>query len=205
MARPTGTRNPGFAGRREKLLTRLHTALVVSGPPPSLRSLAAAAGVSIPTLRHYFGDRAAILGAVYENARADGREPLSHVAQPQGSPLESVEELLRFAWAGLEQGGVGSLHGLGLREGLADPAAARGYRNDVLEPTLDAFAERLAAHHDANEMVIPDPRRAAVQLLGPLLLAWLHQHPLGGDSDHEIDVDELLTETAAAFVRGHGG
>ena len=103
----------------------------------------------------------------------------------------------------MEHGGVGRLHELGLREGLADPAVGAAYRREVLDPTLDAFAARLSAHALKGELAIPDARRAAAGLLGPLLLSHLHQDSLAGAPDRPLDADLMIADLAAAFLRAH--
>ena len=203
MPRPAGSANADFAAKRAALLDALLAALLDAAEPPSLRALARAAGAAVPTLNHYFGDRPAVLAAVFAHAHARGAEPLRVAATPDGPAESSVPALLRHAWAGLDRGGVGRLHELGLREGLADPAVAAAYRRGVLDPTLDAFAARLAAHALKGELAVPDPRRAAAALLGPLLLARLHQAGLHGAADRPIDPDALIEDLAAAFLRGH--
>ena len=202
MPRPAGSTNADHDAKRSALLGVLLGALLDAAEPPSLRALARAAGVAVPTLRHYFGDRDAVLAAVFAHARADGAEPLRVAATPAGPAAESVAALLRHAAAGLAHGGVGRLNELGLREGLANPAAGAAYRADVLDPTLDAFAARLAAHAAAGELDVPDPRAAALQLLAPLLVHFLHQDSLGGAADRAIDAEALVADLAAAFVRG---
>ena len=202
MARPAGSTNADHDEKRAALLGSLLAALLAATGPPSLRALARAAGVTVPTLRHYFGDRDAVLAAVFAHARADGAGPLRVAATPDGPAAASVAALLRHAAAGLTHGGVGRLNELGLREGLANPAAGAAYRREVLDPTLDAFAARLAAHAAAGELDVPDPRAAALELLAPLLMHFLHQTSLGGAADRPLDGERLIDDLAAAFVRG---
>ena len=203
MARPRGTPSPDFDAKRGVLLDRLLAALVEPGESPSLRGLARAAGASVPTLRHYFGDRDAVLAAVFAHCRNHAAEELRAAATPAGPVEESIPALLRHAAAGIEHAGVGRLNELGLREGLQGASAASAYLADVLDPTIDAFAERIAAHVAAGELRPMDSRRAALQLLSPLLMAFLHQRSLGGAVDRPLDLSTLVNETAATFVRGN--
>ena len=203
MPRPRGAPNADHDAKRAALLDRLLTALTESREPPSLRGLAAAAGVSTPTLRHYFGDRDAVLAAVFAHCRRRAAGELRTAATPAGPVAASVHGLLEHAAAGFAHAGLGRLHELGLREGLTGPAAAAAYLSDVLDPTLDAFAARLAAHVAAGELRPLDPRRAAVQLLAPLLVAHLHQRGLGGADGRPLDLPALIAETADTFVRGN--
>jgi len=48
-----------------------------------------------------------------------------------------------------------------------------------------------------------DCRIAALELLGPLVLAGLHQDQLSGASTHPLNLDLLASELAASFVRSH--
>ena len=203
MARPKGATNADFELKRQQLLGRLLTGLIESDGPPSLRGLAQAAGVSVPTLRHYFGDREAVVAAVFAFCRDHAADELRIAATPEGPVDKSIAALLRHAVAGLEYGGLGHLNELGLREGLANAATATAYLSDVLDPTLQAFATRIASHVDSGELRALTPRTAAMQLLAPLLLAFLHQHSLGGAATNPIDLDTLIEDIATTFVRGN--
>ena len=69
MARTAGARNADFVQRRKALIDKARLRLSSQdGGVPSSRELALAAGVSVPTLRHYFGTREALVKAVFTNA-----------------------------------------------------------------------------------------------------------------------------------------
>ena len=203
MARPPGVTNADFPAKRAALLESLFAALVETDETPSLRGLARAAGVSVPTLRHYFGDRDGVVAAVFAHCRTEAAEELRTAATPAGDVETSIAELLRHAAGGMQHAGFGRLNEMGLREGLASSAAAAAYLQDVLEPTLAAFAERIRAHVEAGELRRLDARTAAVQLLSPLLVAFLHQHSLGGAATWPLEFEVLVETTAATFVRGN--
>ena len=205
MARPSGSRNEGYDERRSALIARLRERLREPGPRPSLRELSAAAQVSLPTLRHYFTDREGLVRAVMTDELDEGREPLSIAATPSGPLERSVRDLLEHAATGLAGHGLTDAHAVGLAEGLASAASAADYLNRALEPTLEAFAARLAEHERRGELRPGmDLRVAALQLLAPLLLAHLHQSRLGGDETHPLDLVALRDELAVGFVRGNG-
>ena len=65
MSRTKGARSAGHEERRAALLKAFRERLLARNlPPPSLRELAAAAGVTIPTVRHYFGRREDLIEAL---------------------------------------------------------------------------------------------------------------------------------------------
>ena len=207
MARTRGARNEAYDDKRAALLSALRARLRAPGPAPSLRELAAAAGVAVPTLRHYFGDREGIVRAVMEDELAGGAAPggpLEVAATPSGAFAESVRALLRHADGGFVHGGLTEAHGVGLAEGLPSATLGPDYLRLALDPTIDAFAARLRAHQEAGEMRGDvDARAAAVQLLAPLVMARLHQDRLGGRASSPLDVEVMLDQQAEAFARGY--
>ena len=73
MPRPKGVRDADYNNKRTALLHRMMEQVIGREPArPSMRQLADAAGVSVPTLRHYFGDRTAVFAAMLEEYRRLG-------------------------------------------------------------------------------------------------------------------------------------
>jgi AcrR family transcriptional regulator len=207
MARTKGARNEGFEARRTALIAALRDRLRAPGPAPSMRELASAADVTVPTLRHYFADREGVLRAVMKDELADGSKPngpLEVAATPSGPFAASVRDLLRHADEGFVFGGLTDSHAMGLAEGIRADATAADYLRLALDPTIDAFAARLRAHQECSEMRTDvDARAAAVQLLSPLVIARLHQDRFGGRMANPIDLAAMLDQQAEAFVRGY--
>ena len=207
MARTKGARNEGFEAKRTALIAALRDRLRAVGPTPSFRELAAAANVSVPTLRHYFADRDGVVRAVMEDELAGGAAPggpLEIAATPEGAFADSIRALLRHADDGFRYGGLTEAHAMGLAEGLTSEGLAADYLGLALDPTIDAFGARLRAHQEAGEMrADADPRAAAVQLLAPLFVARLHQDRLGGRDTAAIDMTAMLDQQSEAFVRGY--
>ena len=189
------------------LLTALRERLRAGGSPASLRELAAAGGVTMPTLKHYFGDRDAIVRAVMEDELEGGGEadgPLKVAAAPSGPFAQSIRDLLAHADAGFVYGGLTLSHAMGLSEGIRSRELGSAYLDLALDPTIAAFAARLQAHQNQGEMRTDvDPRAAAIQLLAPLVVARLHQDRLGGCDMNPFDISAMLDQQAEAFVRGY--
>jgi AcrR family transcriptional regulator len=170
----------------------------------SYRDLAEAAKVSVSTLQHYFGRRADIITAVLMEARAQAAPYLAHMSQPSGSFEVSIRDALAYFRLGFERFGLDDLHALGLAEGLRNREIGPVFVEQVLEPSLKAVTERLGEHQKRGEMR-PDeePRLAALFLLSPLILLFLHQKDLGGTRNYPVDLDAMLALHARAFVTAH--
>jgi AcrR family transcriptional regulator len=205
MPRLTGARNQTYDAKRRMLLQRLRQRLgQVGAMHASWRDLAAAAGVSLSTMAHYFGRREDIVRAVLDDAHQGGSEPLAVMAMPLAGFRVSVEAALSHLAGGLTHGGVDTLFVIGLAEGLRNPVIGPCFVAHSLEPTIAAVAARLAAHQARGEMRPDcDPRAAALGLISPLILAHLHQHDLSGATAHPLDMSAFIAQQAEAFVRGH--
>jgi AcrR family transcriptional regulator len=203
MARPAGTRNVGFEGKRDALAFALVSRVLVS-PPPSFRELAESAGVSVPTLRHYFEDRD---GAIRGALDAMYRMGAAHIARSGTDAMGPVAPSLRWfldqfreAW---ERYGVGRMITAGLAEGLGSAGVGPTFIDTMLEPSLQAAEVRIAAHVARGDLEPCDVRHAALELLCPVLLALLHQGPLGGVACRPLDVDAFLDDHLRRFLRAY--
>ncbi len=203
MARTRGARGSDYDAKRASLIAAMHARLVARDlPSPSMRELAAAASVTMPTLLHYFGKRDDVVIAILDAIGQAGAVHLAEAAESDRPFAESIAATLRYVLAGLHQG-LNGVHMLGLREGMGQTRLGPAYLAAILEPSLQAIEARLAAHQARGEMRTTDPRHAALALLAPLVLAGLHQAELGGDRARPLDLDALVVDHAAAFVRGY--
>lgn len=204
MARTAGSRNADFDASREGLVRALLEALPGERlAQASLRELAGAAGVSVATLRHYFGARTGVIEACLERMHREGLPYLLEVASgPLPEVRTSLRWLMRYQLEGLRQG-VGDLHRTGLAAGMGEEALGPAYLRHLLEPSLQAIEARLARHVAAGELNALDVRHAALALVSPLLLGWLHQRGLGGDRCRPLDLEALADDTLEAFLRAH--
>ncbi|HEY8210279.1 MAG TPA: TetR/AcrR family transcriptional regulator [Myxococcaceae bacterium] len=204
MARTRGSRNVDYDATRKRLLERVRRRLVkAGGASASFRELAEAAEVSVPTLRHYFSSREALLADVLAAMHHDGLPYLHAVAAGE---LGTLEQSLRWLLRALAEGwrrGVGSIHAFGIAAGMNHEMLGPAYLNEILEPTLQATEARLARHVARGDFPRCDLRLAALELSSPLVLALLHQIPLGGTRCRPLDVDALAEAHLQVFLRAY--
>lgn len=202
MGRTLGARNADYDEQRLKLARKLRQRFVADGGVgASLRELAAAADVSVSTLKHYFKDRDGLVAAVMEAMLADATPFLARAALPEG---RSVEESLRGLLEGLmrawEKFGVGAMHASGLAAGLGVRALGPAYVNYMLEPLLQTAETRIRVHVERGELSACNERFAAIELLAPVVLALLHQDSLSGVRCRPLDVPSFLTDHLRRFL-----
>jgi AcrR family transcriptional regulator len=205
MGRPKGARSEGYESRRREILKRLTLRLSQhDAMHASYRDLAEAAEVSISTLQHYFGRRADIVIAVLIEAHSLGAPYLVHMSRPSGSFETSVRDALHYLRVGFERFGLDDLHALGFAEGLRNREIGPVFVDQVLEPSINAVTERLAEHQRRGEMLQDeDARMAALLLLSPMLVIFLHQKDLGGRNKYPADLDVMVELHVRAFVIAH--
>lgn len=208
LPRAKGVKNADYEAKRRELLHRMLPRFVrLDLGRPSLRSLAAAAQVTAPTLQHYFGDRSGVVIALLQEIRRLGEPWLDRLARPAGPFAASVREFAAEFVAGMQARGrvrPGDALAASLAESLADPAISPAALTYVIDPALDALAARLQRHVDSGEMIHTDLRAAALMLLSPLLVAVLHQDQMGGRASRRLELARLAEQAAQAFVRAYG-
>lgn len=217
MARPTGTRNPGYDDKRRSLArAAMEPIFDLGGLPLSLRQTARAAGVSVPTMRHYFGDLDGVIAAAFELIEEDGevycrRAAGTADATSKGSEGQAIEldpfpvsvrwlvDYVRKGWGA----GLDVLHAAGLARGLESRERGEAYVQGLLEPMLQAAEARLLLHIERGEMIAGDVRFAALSLMSPVLLALLHQEGLAGNRCRPMNIAAFIEAHVAGFVRGY--
>lgn len=204
MVKTKGAKSGGHDEKRAALLRAFRERLIAANlPPPSLRELVAAAGVSMPTVRHYFGRRDELIAALLEDF---GRQGAVHIERARTTDLPFAESVRTLA-AGISialSAGLVEIHTLGLREGLCNDTVGPTYLDHVLEPTILAIEDRLLLHQQRGEMRLVDTRVASLGLLAPLVLAHLHQGQLGGAKTRPLDANAFLAAHCEAFIRAYG-
>lgn len=209
MGRPIGSKNAEYEVRRAELLDAAMPRLLADHGSTSLNELAAEVGVAVPTLRHYFGDRAGLVAAALRRQKKHAGPHLARVATPSSADVTtSLTQFLTELVAAWRAFGVGRLFAGGLVMGLRDAAAGPAYLDGILEPTLAAVERRLQAHAEAGALVVAGAdaaglRAAALSLVAPVVLALLHQDALGGAGCRALDVGAYVEVHVAGFVRAY--
>ena len=207
MARQKGARDTDYEAKRVTLLRRMAVRTLRPGAArPSFRQLAQAAEVSVPTLRHYFGDRPKAIAAILENYLREGRRGLAAVAEPTGDLGTSIRDYAAALLAAMRAPRavrLGDVFAVSLAEGLVDGEIGPSALKSIIDPSVEVLRERLDAHVARGEMIATDTRAAALFLLSPLLLAILHQDHLGGRQCSPVDLDTTFESICAAFLRAY--
>jgi len=207
VPRPKGARDSDYEAKRRALLRRMTERMMRREVArPSLRQLAEAAGVSVPTLRHYFGDRAEVVEAMLEEYRLQGESRLAWVAQPQGPFATSVRQFAYSMVAGMTAPlpvRLGDVFAVGIAEGLLDAQIGPAALRHIVDPAVRACQARLEEHIARGEMIATDTRSAALMLLSPLLVAVLHQDQMHGSECSPMELYALADRVSEAFVRAY--
>jgi AcrR family transcriptional regulator len=103
MAETTTDRRRATAERNVETILDATEALLAGGTVPSTVAVAAAAGLSRPTVYAHFPTREALLEAVVERAVRWATEALAVVELGEGTPLEALDRLVATAWSELDR------------------------------------------------------------------------------------------------------
>ncbi len=202
MARPRGVRNPDFDEKRAALVNALVDHALNTGlTRASLRQFAIAAGVSEPTLRHYFTDRTGVVLAVMEAIAERGDRFMRFAATPLDTYEDSLKSYADLSLAGVKHGGFERAHAFGLIEGVADPKLGEAYLRLLLEPSLAAIEAKITGFIDPEGAKPDEVRAAALMFFAPMLLGVLHQHVLGGREVRPLDMQKYF----GLLARGMAG
>jgi len=204
MGRPAGRRSDDYEDKRRALAHAVYQSLI-DDATISWSAMAERAGVSRPTLTHYFGDRHGAVRAALTVAASEGRRFLGHiVTMPSEDPEQTLTLLLTLIVVTWRDRGVGRLHDVGIQTGLGDPDSARCYLTEIQDPLVESIQHLLERMVTEGRLRHPHPRQGALQLLGPVVLALLHQNGLKGRHLSPLDEDALARETARGFVAAYG-
>jgi len=203
MGRPVGRRSEDYEEKRAALAHAIYLGLIADAQL-SFSGMAELAGVSRPTLQHYFGDRDGALRAALVSASAAVQRFMDQIRfMSVDDPSQTLTMALVFTVAGWRDFGLGNLHYVGIQAGLADAATGQCYLSVILDPLVDATADLLTRMNEAGTLSHPAPRAGALQLLGPVVVALLHQRGLGGAGTNPLQEEAIATEVVAGFVRAY--
>lgn len=194
---------PRGEDRRTELLRVLAPAAIAErSAPVSLRQFAIKAGVSEPTLRHFFTDRQGVVIAIIGFFAQGARDWLARSAQPAASVTEAVAGYADLATEGSDTDIFAQAHAFALVESIHDPVVARAYLDIIIEPSLTAIEARLAPSVDPKAAAPDRVRHAALTLYAPILLAVLHQRLLKGAEARPLDMAAFFADLTDLFARG---
>jgi AcrR family transcriptional regulator len=189
--------------RRHELVSLLApSAIAERSAPVSLRQFAIKAGVSEPTLRHFFTDRQGVVIALIGYFAEGARQFLELSAKPEATLKDAVSGYGELALAGAQSRLFAQAHAFALVESIHDPAVARAYLQTIIEPSLQALEQRLAPAMDPDAASPERVRHAALALYAPILIAILHQDLLKGDEVRPLDMSAFITDLTALFTHG---
>lgn len=207
MPRPKGARDADYEEKRRLLLARMTARLMRREVArPSLRQLAEAAEVTVPTLKHYFGSRSEIVEAILAEYRRSGEERLARLRTTELPFQESVKEFaigLVFGMRAKRDVRLADVFAVSLAEGFLDGDIGPAALQHIVDPSVDTLVERLRLHVSRGEMIDTDLNAAALMLISPILIAVLHQDQLCGSAHRPVDVTSLAAEVSDAFVRAY--
>ena len=207
MSRPKGSKDADHETKRRDLLNKMTTRLMQrQAARPSLRDLAGAAEVTVPTLRHYFGGRQAVIDAVLADCLRAGRDGLDAQRtsdKPFSESIRGYADALIRALQAPRPVKLGDIFAISLAEGFLDPDIGVSTLNHIVEPTLQVLEARLEEHMRRGDMIQADARAAGLMLLSPLLMACLHQDQLNGTHVRPLSTEALAQTVSEAFVRAY--
>ncbi|MCK6511709.1 TetR/AcrR family transcriptional regulator [Myxococcota bacterium] len=203
MGRPVGRTNKGHETEKQRLAGLIAARLLqTDGTNASFQELAETCAVSRATLRHYFQDHHGAVQAAIDSLAQQGDVHIASVVSADlGTARDAISALIRLFALAWQRYGVGAIQRMGLAIGLHDAQIGPFYIQKLLEPTLQAFEQRLQIHIQRGELRPMDTRTGALLLLSPLILALLHQDQLGGRTCRPLDIDAFLSEHLEAFFR----
>jgi AcrR family transcriptional regulator len=203
MARTKGARNADYEDSRLALARRVRETLMGEhGIRSSLRQLAAGAGTSVATLKHYFGDRDGLLVAVMESLRIDGAPFMARASTPlSGDVRASLRQFLKGLAVAWDRYQVGRMQAAMLAEGLTVKRLGPSYVTLLLEPLLQVGEQFLQRHIDSGELLPFEVRQGALMLEAPVVLGLLHQHNLSGAGCRPLDLEAFIDAHVDAFLR----
>ncbi len=192
---------PAPTGRKLELLETLaRTAIAERSAPVSLRQFAIKAGVSEPTLRHYFTDRQGVVIAIIGFFAEGARDWLARSAEPAATVVEAVNGYANLAMEGADTDIFAQAHAFALVESIHDPVVARAYLDLIIEPSLQAIENRMRPSVDPDGNEPERVRHAALALYGTVLIAVLHQRLLRGAEARPLDMSGFFGDLAALFT-----
>jgi len=173
----------------------------------SVDAIAAAAGVSKPTIYAYFGGKEGL----FRETMADIARQVNEASYEVVTSLDlrpdhwqaSLHELATALTACQRQGCAAALSRLVLAESRRDPGVFDEVRRAGIEPIREALAGRLAMLGNAGLLHVPDPAVAAQHFI-VLTQAHLPELTAGGTrAGDEGEIAAAVEQGVDAFLRAY--
>ena len=195
MGRAVGVRNADYDIRRQSLLDGATDFVlreeVVS---PSLRQIAIAVGASDPTIKHYFGTRTEFVGDILKNIGQRCEPWRAQLRQGFPTIREALDDFVVMSRSLPENQMLVQANLFALRESLNEPAIFQAYVRYVVEPNIEALAERLV-RSPGGPKNYATARAAAGMLTSNLSMIALRQIMLGDSDEVAMSVGERFAFT----------
>jgi TetR/AcrR family transcriptional repressor of mexJK operon len=214
----TDTRQPTeLAGRRvtrpDKRRVILDAAAPIFGNEgyerASVDAIAAAAGVSKPTIYSHFGTKEQLFReSVADSAIQQNAEALRAILTLEAGPQRWRSSLYQLGLKLVEcqrSSCAMFLQRMIAAESARDPEVYRTVRTRATDPILEALAGRLAMLGNAGHLAIPDPALAARQLLALLGAQVGELTELGTREVPDRVIQRAVDAAVDTFLRAHGG
>lgn len=192
----------GMDRKSELLVMLAATAIAERSTPVSLRQFAIKAGVSEPTLRHYFTDRKGVVIAIIGYFADGARDWLERSAEPGATLEEAVTGYANLAVEGARSDVFARAHAFAFVESIHDREVARAYLELIIEPSLNALERRLSPSVDPAANNPERVRHSAIFLYAPVLVAVLHQRLLAGEDTRPLDMTRFFEDLTRLFSAG---
>lgn len=202
MGRAPGVRNERYAEKRQELLDAVTDYVLRDDVmTPSLRQIAIAAGVSDPTVKHYFGDRTALVRDVLANVGARSEPLREEIRKGKPSIGEAIEDYLQLMATVPQNSMIVRANLFALRESLIEPSIFKTYIDLVVEPNIGALAERLMSS-SGGPGNYANARAAAGMITSNLSMISLRHIMLGESDQVSMTVEERVSLTMNWICNG---
>jgi len=168
-----------------------------------LDDIAARAGVSKGAIYLYFATKEDIFRAVVDQAFSPSMEVMRDIVGAHPGPFPELIRAIAAHMAGVvERTPLGGVAKMVIGEARNLPELARIWRQEVVEPSLDALAAAIQAAQGRGEVRAGDPRAFALQFAAPLIVGVIWREtfvPIGAPA---FDMPTLVRQHADTFLRG---
>lgn len=194
---------PGKQARHDELVAAAFALFLERGfAATRLEDVAIKAGVAKGTVVVHFPTKEALFTAVVIEYVTPTVQRAELLRDEPGSPRERIIGLVRFIHDSLQDPHVGGIPKLIVSEVGNFPDLARGFHEQVCDPSRCAVTELIRQGIAAGEFRMVHPELAARLLLDPLIMHAIWRHSLGRYEPIAVDSQAFLESHLDIFLRG---